>query len=177
MISATSETPALLEQVDAYRAEANRRLDPQRRSALGQFMTPLPVARFMASLCGDWNSEEVRLLDAGAGVGSLTAAFVAEICQRPVHPVSVVSTAYELETLLADYLDATLELCQQACTEHAISFTYNVVREDFIQTGSERLINDLFSESGEKPLFTHAILNPPYSCYYSRWAGDSTHPQ
>jgi len=59
----------LSRKVDSYRLEASRKLDPQRRSALGQFMTPEPVARFMASLFGDWSGNEMRLLDAGAGVG------------------------------------------------------------------------------------------------------------
>jgi len=45
----------------SYRLEASRKLDPQRRSALGQFMTPEPVARFMASLFGDWSGNGIRL--------------------------------------------------------------------------------------------------------------------
>ena len=51
----------LSQKVDNYRLEASRKLDPQRRSALGQFMTPEPVARFMASLFDDWSGNEIRL--------------------------------------------------------------------------------------------------------------------
>ena len=36
--------------VDSLRHEANAKLDPQRKSALGQFMTPYKVAEFMANL-------------------------------------------------------------------------------------------------------------------------------
>jgi adenine-specific DNA-methyltransferase len=38
------------------------------RKALGQFFTPLSVARFMASLA-DYNRKSLRVLDAGAGRG------------------------------------------------------------------------------------------------------------
>ena len=69
----------LIDSVDFFRLDANRKLDPERRSALGQFMTPLATARLMASMF-DAKGDEVTLLDAGAGVGSLTAAFVNELC-------------------------------------------------------------------------------------------------
>ena len=35
--------------VDSLRHEANAKLDPQKKSALGQFMTPYKVAEFMAN--------------------------------------------------------------------------------------------------------------------------------
>lgn len=43
--------------------------DLDRRHELGQFLTPHPVAEFMASLF-EVHRGEVRLLDAGAGAGS-----------------------------------------------------------------------------------------------------------
>jgi adenine-specific DNA-methyltransferase len=55
--------------------EATSRLNPARRIEFGQFMTPGAVARFMAALFSECDGP-VRLLDAGAGIGSLTAAFI-----------------------------------------------------------------------------------------------------
>ena len=46
-----------------------------RQEELGQFLTASPVADFMASMFGPL-PRTMRLLDAGAGAGSLTAAFV-----------------------------------------------------------------------------------------------------
>jgi len=63
----------LLERADFYRLDASRLLDPERRAQFGQFMTPEPVAGFMASLFRDIATPDIRLLDAGAGVGSLDA--------------------------------------------------------------------------------------------------------
>lgn len=51
-----------------------------RQERLGQFLTAAPVADFMASMFMSLPMT-VRLLDAGAGAGSLTAAFVSRLCE------------------------------------------------------------------------------------------------
>lgn len=56
----------------------------------------------MASMF-ELRSEDLTLLDAGAGVGSLTAAFVDEICARDEQPRSLQATAYEIDPELAAY--------------------------------------------------------------------------
>jgi hypothetical protein len=48
-----------------------------RKAELGQFMTPTAIATFMAEQFEFQNNSEVVLLDAGAGQGSLSAAFAA----------------------------------------------------------------------------------------------------
>lgn len=53
------------------RLRATRGLDRKHRSAFGQFFTPAPVARYMASLLQFSESDEIRLLDPRAGIGSL----------------------------------------------------------------------------------------------------------
>ncbi len=53
----------------------------KRQGELGQFLTPAPVADFMASLFGPF-PRVVRLLDAGAGSGSLTSALVSRLCEN-----------------------------------------------------------------------------------------------
>ena len=76
--------------LDRLRLEANRQMDPQRKAALGQFMTPESVAKFMAGLFSR-RTGAIRLLDAGAGVGALTAAFL----DRGADVVC--ATAYEID--------------------------------------------------------------------------------
>jgi hypothetical protein len=61
----------LLAEAEAQRVSAVEHLG--RRSELGQFFTPAPVAQFMASLL-EVRSLPSRLLDAGAGSGILTVA-------------------------------------------------------------------------------------------------------
>src|SRR5579875_2656398 len=73
-------TDSLLELVELLQIDATRRLDPKTRGERGQFLTPTRVASFMASMFDlEPRRESVRLLDAGAGIGSLSAAFVARV--------------------------------------------------------------------------------------------------
>ena len=60
--------------LDDIRITATRELDQSKRGALGQFMTPSQIAGFMAGLFTYGKS--ACLLDAGAGIGSLTSAFL-----------------------------------------------------------------------------------------------------
>ena len=46
------------------------------KSELGQFLTPAPTARFMADMFSPAPDVECRLLDPGAGIGSLAVAVV-----------------------------------------------------------------------------------------------------
>ena len=66
----------MLGAIAAIRKEASQKLDQGTRSQFGQYMTPKAVAEFMASFFQNNNAEIVNLLDAGAGIGSLTAAFL-----------------------------------------------------------------------------------------------------
>lgn len=149
----------LVERVDLYRVTAARELDRGRRAEMGQFLTPPPVARFMASLFSD-SRDTVRLLDAGAGVGTLTAAFVEDACYRTIKPRRIEALAYELDPLLALYLRNSLRGCQDLCKQRGIEFASELQQADFIEHGVEQLRGDLFAPPAR--LFDRAILNPPY---------------
>jgi adenine-specific DNA-methyltransferase len=149
----------LLEQVDFFRLDASRRLDPSSRAAKGQFLTPPPVARLMASMF-EATSGSVRLLDAGAGVGSLTAAFVDEMCRRNSPPAEILVTAYEVDPFFIEYLNETFGLCRAACERQGIRFAGEVMTTDFIEAGINSLDGKLFAQGRND--YTCAILNPPY---------------
>lgn len=112
---------ALLSQIEFLRLDATRRLKQTGRGELGQFLTPQPVAQMMASM---FVSEEpiISILDAGAGVGTLFAACVAEFSSRRQPPKEIKLVAYEIDPLLVDYLKDTLTLCCQVCEEKKASF-------------------------------------------------------
>ena len=150
--------PVLLRRVEELRLEATRKLDPSRRVELGQFLTPAPIAKFMASMC-EARRASIRLLDAGAGVGSLTAAVVAEVCARDHHPIKVSACAYELDRVLVEYLRQTMNLCQQLCAQVGVQFDSEIKPVDFIHSAVSTLRAPLFEEAGQ---FDLAILNPPY---------------
>lgn len=148
------------EKVDLFRIDASRQLHPVSKSQLGQFLTPSPVAALMASLFEQSNTT-IKLLDAGAGIGSLSAAFVTEFCKRHDAPKNIYITAYEIDPLLFDYLDNTLSDCRKICKQHNISLFTDVVKQDFIKNAVADLTEKLFP-SEDIGKFSHIILNPPY---------------
>lgn len=141
--------------------QANGKLDRKRKSAMGQFMTPSPVSGFMASLFKD-TSGDVELLDAGAGVGALTAAFVERCCMEVKRPESIKSTVYEVEPVLLPYLREMLDHCVNSCVDAEIAFESVIHEEDFIMAGRDNMEKTLFTFRREKPHYSHVILNPPY---------------
>src|SRR2546421_4089793 len=90
-------------QADDLRRTASDQLDPMRRASLGQFMTPSAIATFMASLFQRW-PDDARLLDPGAGIGSLSEAFARRYLEKKPRGARLRVTAYEIESLLAGYL-------------------------------------------------------------------------
>jgi adenine-specific DNA-methyltransferase len=128
-------------------------------------MTPAPVAAFMATMF-DPGGEHVRLLDAGAGVGSLTAAFVAEQCRRPRRPDSIEASAVEFEPAMLPYLRSVLRGCSREARAAGMRFVGQVAETDFIEWAVRQLDSGLFGGGG-KALFNAAILNPPYRKIHS----------
>ena len=134
--------------------------EPRRRQEkLGQFLTATPVADFMASMFGPL-PRTVRLLDAGAGAGSLTAAFVSRCCEKRDGVRAIEVTLYELDGEILDALAVTIRECERLCADAGIRFTSTVYSADFIQEMSARLAGDLFGTV--PPAFDAAIANPPY---------------
>jgi adenine-specific DNA-methyltransferase len=149
----------LLDTADRLRQEAGRGLDPVRRSELGQYFTPAVTARLMASMTS-LGGDKVRVLDPGAGVGILTAAWVAEMCARSSRPREVVLTAYEVDSSLLAPLTMTLAACQHACEEVGVQCGVEIRQCDFIEDGVEALDAGLWG--GVDAFYDVAILNPPY---------------
>jgi adenine-specific DNA-methyltransferase len=150
----------LLEAVEEMRRRVSKHLEPSRRALMGQFLTPVPVALFMARMC-EAGQPVLRVLDPGAGLGSLSAAFVAEMCRRARRPQAISLTAYEIDSKLIGHLHATLDLCRAASVEAGIQFEARVIAEDFLEAGARSVGNDLFTPRIDER-FDCAILNPPY---------------
>lgn len=147
----------LLEAVDLYRVEAGRGLEAGRQAEMGQFPTPPTVARFMASML-ELREDSVRLLDAGAGVGVLTAAVVQEAAGRADGPGEVRADAYELDGALETRLRTTLDACRAEAERAGMIFAGRSLHEDFVLAGSAGLRREMFAP--EPGSFDCAILNP-----------------
>ncbi|MDF5707688.1 MAG: BsuBI/PstI family type II restriction endonuclease [Nostoc sp. S4] len=135
--------------------------EQKQREKLGQFLTPAPVGELMAGMFSKLDLTQISLLDAGAGVGSLLAAFVANLCQRKRRPANLDIVAYEIDPFLITYLHQTLKLCARECQIAGISLNYQIRDTDFIEDAVRLLQPSLF-DNPDNCRFTHAILNPPY---------------
>jgi len=102
----------------------------------------------------------VRLLDAGAGAGALTTAFVTRLCRKNEDVEVIEATLYEIDTQILDALTANMLKCQRLAASAGIRFTFVIHSADFIEEMSARLAGNLFGTP--PPEFDAAITNPPY---------------
>ncbi len=150
----------LLRNVEKTRHRLSANLERHRRALLGQFFTPAPVALFMAEMF-EARKPVLRVLDAGAGIGSLSAAFVTAMSRREHRPQAISITAFEIDSKLLPHLHATLDLCKVTSIEAGIHFEARIIDEDFLEVGTKSLAGDLFMRGVDRR-FDCAILNPPY---------------
>src|SRR5919202_5322661 len=149
-----------VEAVEAQRLRLVPVLDGQGQAVHGQYFTPSSIARFMASLFGPHNTRRLRLLDPGAGIGSLSASWVEAVSAWPCPPQEIDITAYEIDRGLVPYLEETLDSCSRACARAGIECRYCVRRVDFVEHSVDMLRGGLFAPQPEN--YDCVILNPPY---------------
>lgn len=139
----------MLQQLDAadiVRREITPRIAQKHKAEFGQFMTPSSVARFMASLFPPSTLRTCRLLDAGAGVGALSCAFLDRWQGSGFGFESVEVTAYEIDETLCSHL-----------AQHLAGYgrvKFRIITGDYIDLATAEGLRDRG--------YTHAILNPPY---------------
>ena len=131
------------------------------RKQRGQVFTPPEVARFMASLFGVIPNKYI-LLDPGAGIGTLTAAFCERISKLR-SPRNVTVHVFENDPQLTPLLKENLDNCRRILAEAGHVFNYIVHAEDFILATSHGLNGrHLFDEDGFNVECNGVIMNPPY---------------
>lgn len=149
-----SDSDDLLSRVEARRQTVSYQLTAKHRSAYGQFFTPPGAAAFLAGLLDLPVVGTFRLLDPGAGVGSLSAAVVTRLVEeRP--DVALHVTAFEIDEALIPHLTETLEECQEFAAGRGSRLSYEVRHASFVEYSTGWLL--------EAPAqFDAVIANPPY---------------
>ncbi|EEQ3015598.1 Eco57I restriction-modification methylase domain-containing protein [Escherichia coli] len=135
-----------LDVADSVRRELSPRTARKHKAEFGQFMTPSGVARFMASLFPPSTMKTCRLLDAGAGLGALSCAFLDRWLVGEFGFESVEATAYEIDKKLCGHLAKHLTGYRRV--------TPRIIEGDYIELATAEGLQDRG--------YTHAILNPPY---------------
>lgn len=146
--------------LETSRQEVSKRLEDSKRTELGQFFTPISVARLMVSMFDEVTNDDIHIIDAGAGIGTLFSALILRLCTEPTKPKKISMTAYEIEPVFFSYLDNTIRLCRDFCERHNVVLEAVVNQEDFIASVAYSKNQELLRDRPGK--FTHAILNPPY---------------
>lgn len=148
--------------IEQTRLHVSRSTEASKKSQFGQFFTPAGIATFMAGLFPE-AAGDCRLLDAGAGIGSLADAFLERWRMGGFQFQRVELHAFEIDDSLHPYLRTAL-----ARHESSRNFSVEVRGGDFIHAAIEALSGDFVATA--VPRYTHAILNPPYKKIGSRSA-------
>ena len=144
----------MLSMIEQTRLRLSKNTKAKKKSQFGQFLTSARTAAFMVDLFPD-SRGSCRLLDAGAGIGSLSAAFLDRWNTASFDFQRVELDAFEIDDSLHSYLNQTLEKYK-----HNPRFIPTIRKVDFIHAAVDWLSGSFFAEELQK--YTHVILNPPY---------------
>jgi adenine-specific DNA-methyltransferase len=143
---------------------------PAGRKKKGQFFTPTVVCRFMASLFSAIPNH-FRLLDAGAGMGALSAGVCQMVLERR-SPCSLEIHLFENDPALVPFLEENMGSWRGALERAGNRLNYTVYAEDFLTRASACAGQPgLFDDGKDMGEFDGAIMNPPYF----KIRGDSAH--
>lgn len=151
----------LIDYAEQLAEEYIQNSDSDYRKTKGQFFTPKEVSLFMANMF-DINKTNFNILDPGAGIGMLSAAF----CERVINSgkkVSLSIDAYENDSDLAPYLRKTFGKCKATLEEKGHVFKYKIIEKDFILDNPNYLNKKtLFGTDSQPIYYDYIISNPPY---------------
>ncbi|MEC1636413.1 Eco57I restriction-modification methylase domain-containing protein [Bacillus mojavensis] len=122
-----------------------------------QFFTPMSVANYMSSMFKETKKNEIKILDPGAGIGNLTAAFIFNVLKWRNKPKKIHATLYEIDYTLISELKKNLEICMTECDKNNIKLEVEIINKDFLIC----TINQL-SKIKNKNKYDYIIINPPY---------------
>lgn len=126
--------------IDSIRLSISRETERKRKSELGQFLTPSNIADFMSGLFKE-SSADIKLLDCGAGIGSLTISALSRFEN------AALADLWEIDSFMESSLYENLSIFPCKINIHISDFVLDAVA-------------NLLSGKGNR--YTHAIINPPY---------------
>lgn len=130
----------------------------EERKKYGQFFTSMETARFMAKMYNiNDNQKTVSLLDAGAGSGILSCAFIERI--ETIESIKEIElTCYENDSNVLPLLESNLKYCRENSKK---KIKINILKENYIL--SQYLdFNHMIGGNPEPKKYDFVIGNPPY---------------
>jgi len=129
--------------------------DDEHRKSHGLYLTPEPVAAFMAAMI-EPKAEKLRLLDPAAGVGILLCAAVEYLATHPKRLRKIELVACEIDADLRGPLRLVLDHLVAWAAKRGVSVMPVIRQQDFILANASAL-----DAEGDE-LFDAVIANPPY---------------
>ncbi len=135
----------------------------EHRKAHGLYLTPVPVADFMAARITA-GGPRLRILDPAAGAGILCCAALEALASRDPKPDTVELVAHEVDQSLIAPLRAVLDYLADWCHDYGVTVAIRIEATDFVMTHAEvlRTLGQLFPSRSEVENFDIVISNPPY---------------
>lgn len=130
-------------------------LERAEQKALGQFMTPPAIAKFMARrLVGTLDQTQINVLEPAAGAGILAAAVIEELLAKAERPEHINLLVCELDPRLLPTLEALGARLRAACRAANVELDYRIQSGDFLLSDTALL---------GQPIDGLAVIsNPPY---------------
>lgn len=132
----------------------------------GQFFTPTPIARLLASYC-DLSKTSIKILDPGCGTAILSCALVEHLVE-PTNGIEKIDlVVYETDLELIPFSEKVLDYLEEWLLNKGIQFSYILHNSDFVLENAsvlkENRLPSLFEETRKvNEDFDIIISNPPY---------------
>jgi adenine-specific DNA-methyltransferase len=151
--SFTQQSLEIGQQILARRSSRSRKEN-------GQFLTPVPLARFMAAQLGPIHTG-AHLLDPAMGSGTLLCAVIERLVDEG-HPLEVSIDGFELDEELFKAAQYILQNAAEYAAEQGVRVQLNLFHADFVMNGLLFLRPSLLDAPLGQRHYQHIIANPPY---------------
>ncbi len=136
--------------LETIRIERILHSSKKHKEVFGQYITPYTIAEFMSKMLPLCKDQTYKILDPGAGLGTLSSALVARILSKQPE-AKIQLDCYEIDkTILPSLFNTFAEY------KNKKNVTINIIENDYIQ---ESAFNIGFNCNCD---YTHIIMNPPY---------------
>lgn len=148
---------ALMARAEVRRVSALQTLTGDQQAHLGQFFTPERAATLIAGLPRLPEEGRFRVLDPGAGSGSLATALTARVLQERLG-LELEIVAVECDPEVGRYLQATLTDLAETAGLAGVKTTTEMVLGDYVELSTSLMAKSYALNSP----FDLVIMNPPY---------------